>query len=138
MTTIAPKLEGINMCKPENVQSARKNIPRYGVYIFSITGIVFSVIVLLPGSADYIIHLAEKHLIHRKVNFYDQWMHTFWAWAKRCVSLILIFDFFAIAKTGTTLFRGIVAEMKTELSKIDFKSLFRTCLISLRNYKTDA
>ncbi|MDR0375974.1 MAG: hypothetical protein LBH85_09705 [Treponema sp.] len=55
-------------------------------------------------------------------------MHTLWAWAKGCASLILIFDFFAIAKTGTTLFRSIVAEMKTELSKIDFKSLLKPFL----------
>jgi hypothetical protein len=99
------------------------SLMRYGICAVSFAGILCSVMVLFPEIQLFIIHLAEKYLIHRKVNFYDQWMYTLSAWAKGCLSLIIIFDFFTITKKGNMIFREITEEIKIHLSRIKF-SLF--------------
>jgi hypothetical protein len=101
---------------------------RYGICAVSFAGIVCSVTVLFPEIQVLIIHLAEKYLIHRKVNFYDQWMHTLSAWAKGCLSLIVIFDFFTITKKGNILFHEIAEEIKIHLSKIKFNLFIKPFL----------
>jgi hypothetical protein len=101
---------------------------RYGIGFFSCAGIVFSAIILFPNIQILIIQLAEKYLIHRKVNFYEQWMRTLSAWAKGCVSLIVIFDFFALSKRGRALLREISAETKTRLFEINFRAFIKPLL----------
>jgi hypothetical protein len=113
----------------EEKRSAGKSILRYALYIFSFAGIIFSVMVLFPKIQALIIQLAEKYLIHRKVNFYDQWMHTLSAWAKGCISLIVIFDFFALTKRGSILFREIIEEAELCLLKINFTRFIKPFLI---------
>ncbi|MDR2783341.1 MAG: glucosyltransferase domain-containing protein [Treponema sp.] len=111
------------MKEVEKPFSPGQRIWRYGVCFFSCAGILCSTAVLFPEIQYRIIHLAERYLIHRKVNFYAQWMHTLSVWAKGCLSLIVIFDFFTLSKKGRALFREIAEELKIHVSKINF-SLF--------------
>jgi hypothetical protein len=103
---------------------------RYVIFAFSLVGIVCSVMVLFSKIQVQIIQLAEQYLIHRKVNFYDQWMRTLSAWAKGYISLILIFDFFALTKKGSRLLREITEGAKIYLSAINFKLFIKPFLFA--------
>jgi hypothetical protein len=109
------------MAKTEQTGRSWQRVAQWGIYICSFLGIICSALVLFPETQVRIIRLAELYLIHRKVNFYAQWMHTLSAWARGCISIIVIFDFFVITKTGKTLFREITKELKDVLSKINFR-----------------
>jgi hypothetical protein len=102
---------------------------RWIIYVCSFTGIICSVLVLFPQVQVRIINLAEIYLIHRKVNFYAQWMHTLSAWARGCISIIIIFDFFVVTKTGKKLFSQITGEILELLSKIDFRLFIKPLLL---------
>jgi hypothetical protein len=116
------------MKKVETPRLSWRRIARWGIYACSFTGIICSALVLFPEAQIRIINLAETYLIHRKVNFYDQWMHTLSAWAKGCISLIVVFDFFAITKKGKMLFLEITEEIKNRLAKINFRLFIKPFL----------
>ncbi|MDR1216685.1 MAG: glucosyltransferase domain-containing protein [Treponema sp.] len=114
------------MKKNKNILSEKCG--RYGIGVVSGAGIVFSVMVLFPAVQTVIIQLAEEYLIHRKVNFYEQWMNTLSAWAKGCLGIIVIVDFFTLTKKGRALLREIMEETTALLSKIDFKAFTKPFL----------
>jgi hypothetical protein len=97
--------------------------------IISIFGIVCSAAVLFPQVQKIIIHMAEEYLIHRKVNFYDDWMMTLSAWARGCITLILMVDFFALIPAGRKLFTAAALNMKTCLREADLKRLVKPALL---------
>jgi hypothetical protein len=107
----------------------RRRLARWIMYVCSFTGIICSVLVLFPEVQRRIISLAEAYLIHRKVNFPEQWMYTLSAWAKGCLSLVLVFDFLALTSKGRALFRDITNEIKDQLSKINFRSFIKPLLL---------
>ncbi|MDR3343408.1 MAG: glucosyltransferase domain-containing protein [Treponema sp.] len=109
---------------------------RYCICIISVLGIGCSITVLFPQVQRMIIRLAEQYLIQRKVNFYDDWMHTLSAWARGCIFLIIAFDFFTIIAAGRALFTQIVYEIKTCVSKVPRKPLLKSFLLMSGMYLT--
>jgi len=103
-------------------------------YIISIFGIFCSSAVLFPSVQRQIIQLAEQYLIHRKVNFYDDWMNTLFSWAKGCIFLIIVFDFFILTNSGRKLFKETREEIKNRLSEIDFRIFLKPFLFMLIVY----
>jgi hypothetical protein len=116
------------MRKPEPSGLFGRRPARWVAYVCSLTGIICSILVLFPEVQKRIISLAELYMIHRKVNFYDQWMRTLSAWARGCLSIILAFDFLALTPKGRSLFREITKEMEDRLSKINFRPFIKPFL----------
>jgi len=107
----------------------KTRVLRFTLAIISAFGIVCSIAVMFPQVQKTIIRLAEEYLIHRKVNFYDDWMMTLSAWARGCITLILIVDFFALVPAGRKLFNATTLDIKTCLREADLKRLIKPALL---------
>jgi hypothetical protein len=112
----------------------RHRCPRFCTAIISICGIAGSAAVLIPRVQRFIIQFAEIYLIRRKVNFYDDWMHTLAAWARGGIAVLLIIDFFTLTGFGRKLFEEIRGEIKNSLAEIPAKALIKPFLLVLTVY----
>jgi hypothetical protein len=106
-----------------------RKVLRGAIGAISVIGLICSIMALFPYVQRIIIGLAERFLIHRKVNFYGQWMRTLQAWAKGCIALIIIFDFFVISAKGRVYFEKIMKEIKGCLPEISFKLFVKPVLL---------
>jgi hypothetical protein len=73
--------------------------------------------------------VAERYLIHRKVNYPEDWMHTLSAWSRGCMGIISALVFFAVTPPGRRLFRAIVDDIRTALAGIDFSPFLKPFLL---------
>jgi hypothetical protein len=115
--------------KMNNGNEQNRRIIRLCIGIVSIFGIICSIAVLFPFVQRLIISFAEEYIIHRKVNFIDDWMNTLIAWAKGCIALIVIFDFFTVIPPGRLLFGKISGDIKFCLRKINFRYFIKPVLL---------
>ncbi|MDR0598773.1 MAG: glucosyltransferase domain-containing protein [Treponema sp.] len=114
---------------PKVPAAGRKRFAALWVGLLSLAGIGCSLLVLYLPVRRWIIRLAEEYLIHRKVNFYDDWINTLAAWGRSAIALILAVDFFVLTQKGRTLFREIRGEMRDCLGEIDRRALVKPFLL---------
>jgi hypothetical protein len=79
----------------------------YGILILSILGIAGLAAVLVPQVRQFMISMAERYLIHRKVNYPERWMNSLVVYMRSCIALILAFDFFALTAQGQRMAKNI-------------------------------
>lgn len=91
----------------------------------SIAGAAGAAAVLIPGLQRFIIGLAEQYLLHRKVVSAAGWMNTLAAYARGSIAVILIFDFFALTRTGRALFAQIAGDIKLSIREINGTAFLR-------------
>jgi hypothetical protein len=106
----------------------------YGILIVSVLGILGLAAILKPQIRMLIIDMAERFLIHRKVNYPERWMGILIIYMRACLVCILVFDFFALTVRGRRVGGRIVSETRRILRELNPKKLLKPVLVMFGIY----
>jgi hypothetical protein len=80
------------------------------------------------------IGMAERYLIHRKVNYPERWMNNLVVYIRGCIAIILVFDFFALTERGQRMARNIVNESMAALKDLFQRRYVKSLLLMFGIY----
>jgi hypothetical protein len=106
----------------------------YIVLVVSALGILGLALIVTPQVRMFIIGLAERFLIHRKVNYPEFWMGAVLRYMRDCIACILVFDFFALTARGQCIGRHIAGEIPRILRELNPGQLLKPALVMFGIY----
>lgn len=101
----------------------------YGILIVSVLGLAGLVALLLPQVRLLFIDMAERYIIHRKVNYPERWMSTLTVYMRACIAVIVIVDFFALHPQGQRMAKQITNEAIAVWKSFPHKKMLKSVLL---------